>query len=522
MIGEHFDDHRQVIDPCPVEEMQRVISDFAMDEWNRRKNEALLFDDDQDQNLTPREVRRVIRNMTNTREKYRTVVVKGKKKQNTIDPIDELIEKHDSVGSFINHMVERADLLSRMDREWWWADDDDGLAAMKQRFDEVNHGEMPTATLPQAITLVVPTPLPGSGLNLDLELIDTRGFDGHLDTRGDIQAVLRDPRCMIVSCTSFKDAPSEGLKSLLKAISADATLRSSTDRMLLVLMDHDDSEQVNGADGDRDRGQDIKVRECAHALESLGHTAVSREDSLMAFDAIQDPRELLLHAVDERLSAMRDAALQALETEVQDATSFLANLEDQKVELARAHVDREVLLTIQANQPTGAPLRDPVEGLYEGISACRYASQVQASNRRNGRYPAMDAYAAIRAGAARAVTAWLNDFAVAVRARFNALAADPELVDVADHLRLRQSQFEQGLIEAVDHYAVEVRNEVEASLENDDEVWTQCADEWGRGSGFKDRVMSRLRVWSRHQTSLQAHEAAQPTAILPLSAPDDG
>lgn len=133
----------------------------------------------------------------------------------------------------------------------------------------------------------------------------------------------------------------------------------------------------------------------------------------------------------------------------------------------------------------------------------------------------MDAYAAIRAGAARAVTAWLEEFVVAVRGRFNALTADPELRDVADHLRLRRSQFEQGLVDSVDRYAIAVRNEVERSLENDDAVWNSCASEWGRGSGFKDRVISHLRTWSRHQTDLTAHDAMEPTGILPLTASEE-
>jgi hypothetical protein len=389
---------------------------------------------------------------------------------------------------------------------------------MKRRFDEVNHGDMPTAMLPQSITLVVESPLPDSSLDLELEIIDTRGFDGHLDARPDIQMVLRDPKCLVVSCTSFKDAPSEGLRSLLKAITADATLKPALERMLLVLMDHDDSEQVNGADGDREQGQDIKVRECAHTLESLGFTTLASDEFVSAFDAIQDPREMLVQQIDSRLQQMRNLTERMLTQEVEDAISFVENLEDLKVELARTHIDKELRLIVDASSPNGEPLRDPVEGLYDAISDCPYASQVQASNRRNGRYHAMDAYAAVRAGAARAVTSWLGKFVIAVRARFRALEADPELESVADHLRLRRSQFELGIINVVDQYAIAVRDEVENRLSNDDDTWYQCASEWGRGPGFKDRVKSHLNTWSRQQDNLHAHQSTDLTVIIPVLA----
>jgi len=338
-----------IIAPLTIEEMKQVITDFAGDQWDRRNNDDLIFDDAQDRDPTPREVQRVIRRMTNTRETYQRVVVQGRRKQITTDPLDELISRHDSVGSFINHMIERADLLSRQETEWWWSTGEDSLIEMKRRFDEVNHGDMPTAMLPQSITLVVESPLPDSSLDLELEIIDTRGFDGHLDARPDIQMVLRDPKCLVVSCTSFKDAPSEGLRSLLKAITADATLKPALERMLLVLMDHDDSEQVNGADGDRERGQDIKVRECAHTLESLGFTTLASDEFVSAFDAIQDPREMLVQQIDSRLQQMRNLTQRMLTQEVEDAISFVENLEDLKVELARTHIDKELRLIVDAS-----------------------------------------------------------------------------------------------------------------------------------------------------------------------------
>jgi hypothetical protein len=72
-----------IIAPLTIEEMKQVITDFAGDQWERRNNSDLVFDDAQDRDPTPREVQRVIRRMTNTRETYQRIVVHGRKKQIT-------------------------------------------------------------------------------------------------------------------------------------------------------------------------------------------------------------------------------------------------------------------------------------------------------------------------------------------------------------------------------------------------------------------------------------------------------
>lgn len=506
-----------LIDPCSVEEMQQIIGDFARDEWRRHRDTTLRLDDEADKNPTPKEIQRVIRNMTGTKEKYRTVVVDGKRKEEELDPLVDLVKGHDSPGSFANYMIERAGLLSRHDRDWWWDQGEEALSNLKERFDDVNNGQTPTAMLPRTITLVVPDPLPGCPLELELELVDTRGFDGNLEGRPDIQSVLKDPRCLVVSCTSFKDAPSEGLKSLLASISKDAVLRPALGRLLLVLMDHDDSEQANGAEGSRARGQMIKCREAGRILEGLGHGALAGDETLIAHDTIRDPREELVARLGDRIQAIRSVVRDTLEREVRDASNFLEHITDQRMELARADVDRQLALTLHANRPMGAPLRDPLQGLYDAIRWARYASQVQASNRRNGSYWALDAYTAVRSGAATAATAWVSELVTAVRTRFKALEADPELQEISSHIRLRRDQFEEGLVELVDEYADAVQQEVSTLLYPDYAVWGRCKGEWGQGPGFKDRVIRDLQDWSRQQPGLQAHGRAEPTEVIPVA-----
>jgi hypothetical protein len=500
-------------EPLTLEEMRREIELFAQDEWARRHlNARKAIDDERDP--TPREVQRVIRNMTSLPERQETIQEGGQKKRRTVDPLDDVVSQHDSARSLANFLVEKAGLMSRRERSWWWDATHDGFLEMKRRFDEINNGRIATAMLPKRLTLVVPNPLPDSAAGLELELIDTRGFDGQLEARADIQAVLRDPRCLVVVCTHFKEAPSDNLRTLLRSIQADVELRVANERMLILLMDHGDGEQVNGANGDREGGQEIKLQECRRALDGLGLEMFAKDGVLRAFDALRDDRLAVIRSLDALLSAYRGAVATQLDQEVRDGTTFLGGLDRQRVDLARQKVDSELVKTFAANRPSGVPLRDPLEGLYSGIRDCRWASQVLATCRRSGEYSSMDVYAAVRWGASAQITEWLDGLNVAMKSRLRTLEQDPDFVDVADHIRFRRTQYTDGYLAVIRRYADGVRDEVWEIL-HVDPVWDNCAHEWGRGSGFKERVITHLTRWSRMQ-ALEAHEDPAPAGLLPL------
>ncbi|APR81099.1 Hypothetical protein A7982_06446 [Minicystis rosea] len=502
-----------IIQPLTVEEMRREIRLFAADEWARRRSPDRTRSDD-DRDPTPREIQRVIRHMAALVERSEMSGEGGQRRKRTVDPLDDVVAQHDSAGSLANHLLERATLLTRTDTEWWWDVGPDAYRELKQRFDDINHGRTPTAMLPSRITIVVPRALLDLTDGLDVELIDTRGFDGQLASRADIQSVLRDPRALIVTCVPFKDAPGDSIKSLLSEVLSDAELRAAVPQMLLVLMDHGDAEGVNDCNGDREFGQELKQGECRRVLDAAGLDAFSAENNVTSFDTLRDAPGRLLHIFDSRIQAMRANVAASLDGQIRDAKSFLGNLENVRIELARAEVDKRLRVALKANFPSGAPLRDPLEGLYAGIYGHRYASQVLASCRRDGSYPSMDAYAAIRTGAAKAATNWFKALDMAMVGLFRALEHDEDFADVSDHVRLRRDQYTNGHVASIRKYADSVVKEVRAALESAS-VWERCADEWGQGSGFKDRVIDHLKIWCRSQGQLQAHQhVVAPLALL--------
>ncbi len=509
------DSVRLTIEPYSVEEMRREIRIFAADEWARRNSSTASKSDD-DKDPTPREVQRVIRNMTGLAERKEAAAEAGSKKR-PVDPLDDAIAQHDSAGSLANYLVDKASLLSRTDTEWQWPSDENAYRDLKRRFDDINHGRTPTAMLPQRIIITLPRALPRLAEEFDVEVIDTRGFDGHLSGRRDIQELLRDDRALVVVCVPFRDAPGESVKSLLSDIVADVEFRAAVGRVQLVLMDHGDAEGVNGSDGDREFGQQLKQTECARALQAIGLNGLDDDHAITAFDTLNDDPQELLTSIEHRLRRMRSDVNKTLTEQTLDARAFLDNIEDVKLELARSEVDRRLRITLEANRPSGIPMRDPLEGLYSAINIWRFASQVYATCRRHGRYAGMDAFAAVRTGASKAVTEWFRPLDMAIAGAFRAINHDDEFTEVLSHVRLRETQYKEAHVASIRNYADAILSEVDDAL-TDANIWDKCASEWGAGSGFKSRITAHLQEWSRGQGQFQAHQDLAPAIDLLMKA----
>lgn len=507
-----------VLDPLSLEEMTREITIYAESAWALRQPDARSRGED-DSDPTSQEVHRAIRGMAGYLEYQETVLEGGLKRRRNVRPLDDVIPRFKTPTALAEHLIDRANLPARAQGKnaWWWpASTEESLRELKGRFDAVNTGTEPAAMLPRRMTVVVPEPLPGSTTGLDLTLIDTRGLDGGIESRRDLQALLRDPRAVTVLCTPFKDAPGDAIRALLRSAAGDADLRQATSRMLLVILDQGDAEQVNGANGDRDFGQELKIDECHLALESAGSSKLLKSQ-ILAFDTLKDERGALLHDINSALTMLRASKEGVLTGQIADAWSFLNGANDELIPALRERVDRNIRDTLARAPLLDAPLQDPLTGLYDAIRSTRYASVVHATCRRQGAYSRLDLYGAVAFEAARAATVWLDGPIAAVVAKLEELLLDRSLVKVWDYIRLRKSQFIDGQLRVIRSYAEQVQEQVEDTLKPDEDLWAACRNEWGNGGGFKDRVLDHLKDWSRQQ-DLTAHEQTEALDLIPFLA----
>jgi len=500
-----------IIKPFTKKDIQQEIAIYAETEWSRRQSEAVKGKNEIEP--TPEEIQRVIRNMTDYNTKHQK-----NEKQRTVDPLDKVIPDFDSHEKFRDHLLERVNLAGRTKQKWWWNDDNvENLQALKTCFENINYGKEPTAMPPHRMTVVVPEPLHGSDAGLEITLIDTRGLDNPVESRADIYEYLRDQRSIIVLCTSFKDAPNSELRTLLHTMADDAELRQAIPRTLLVLVDQDDAEQVNDAEGDREFGQDLKSDECHRVLENAGLSGRIDKKNIIAFDALQDDRNRLQIAIDNCLAQFRQKEENEKHKLLEDAKIFIENAANKLRPGLCDKVDEQLKKTMaQHLLPSDAPLRTPLEGLLVAIRETRYASVVYASCRRNGEYSNLNLYAAIRAKASREATQWLDKLINPVVSKLKELKEENSFALVHDYINLQERQYQEARLKVIGDYADRIKEQVNEKLMNDEAIWNKCASEWGQGRGFKDKVLGHFEKWESRQQGITAHETTNAKEKIPL------
>jgi predicted ATPase len=283
---------------------------------------------------------------------------------------------------------------------------------------------------------------------------------------------------------------------------------------LLVLLDHGDADQVNGSNGDRELGQEIKIDECHVALAALRPDPQIDRSQILAFDTLRDDRARLLKAIDASLIEFRRARSEILQRHLVNASEFLASAGEELQSALRESLAQQLREALARRVSSEPPLRDPLFGLYEAILGCRYASVVYAACRRNGSYAGLDLYAAVGAAAARAATVWIETLTAPAIECINELRSAESFAPIRNDVLLLEQLFDEGKIRVIRDYSTRVGQQVTQALE-EDPVWQRCSEEWGLGGGFKDRVIGHLQAWSA-QHDLTEHERTEAEREIPL------
>ena len=153
---------------------------------------------------------------------------------------------------------------------WTGASEAEGRNWLKKTYADINLGNAPTISLPARMTVTVPfTIMPGFAF--EIEAIDTKGIDGSA-----IQAVLDDPRCIPVLCTTLGDAPGPHYDALFSQIADTGARRSFEGRAVLLILDQEKealkvANDLTGLDVETfEQGRRIKGAHARRELERRG------------------------------------------------------------------------------------------------------------------------------------------------------------------------------------------------------------------------------------------------------------
>jgi len=502
------------IEPLSPEEMEKEIIIYAEMEWNRYHPDKKSSGKDEAE-TTPIEMQRAIRNMTDYAEYH---IKDGKRNHQRAYPIKKAISQYDTVEDFARHLIERSQINKRTQTEWQWNTSTfDHLKDLKAHFENINQGKEKTAMLPKRMTVKIPSSFLNKNSEFQQILIDTRGLDGPVETRDDLYEYIKDPHALIVLCASFNDAPGERLREIINQIKNNALLNQALNRTIMLLVDQDDAEQVNGADGQRELGQDIKIDECQRSLESIGLDTLLK-DRMISFDVLNDDIARLISFIQHYLKQIHQDAITEKDILINNIQQFIKTISDKfRPQLCRQIDDRIKEVMKQTPLPTSAPLDSPLTGIYIAIDITQPASIVYASCRRNGVYYNLNLYAAAENWASFQTTRWFAPLIKKIEDRLDDLEKDQSLTGIKDHICLRREQFKKALVVVVSDYAKRLKDQIYNYLVDHDNLWRKCSNEWGRGPGFKIRVKQNLKNWESKQQKINAHEIIH-TKEIPLLA----
>ena len=484
------------IQPMPDKELRDLVADFCAAKWIALTNEDNAA---REFAAVSREGERAIRNMSGLTRKAQ----RDGSKTTYLDPVRDLIRDSGTEEEFRTRVFELMRLGERTRRDLWFEPSLSALPMewLARAFRDINNGRVPDVSLPKTIDVLIPDFGHEFG-ELDVTVIDTKGVDD-VAVREDLDVRLRDPRTAVVFCCKFNDAPGVSSKTLLQHMRQTFTEPLTAGKVSILALPHpgdaramkDDMGETATTD---EEGYSFKAMQVENYLRSSDLPGIPVNFFNVQSDSPSEVRRLLLN----QLSEMRGAAAAQLAELSAAVDEILSNHKAQSMVFAVQEVAARLLTFLESFSTLGARERHAYEEAMSTIRNVRYASTLWASARRNGEYARLNLMHQIGVGAARDAAArtarWfasLDDHLVTMKKDKGLKMASKTI----DQINKSAATSRVAFLEAVQRAGTEVY-QVPLSRSR---VWSECANDWGTGPGYKARVAQRLEDWFEKRSDLK-------------------
>jgi hypothetical protein len=258
-----------------------------------------------------------------------------------------------------------------------------------------------------------------------------------------------------------------------------------------------------------DEGYEVKGDQVQLMLHGLGLSNLP----VLFFNATEQDREELKQFLLGRIAGVRSHHREVLREVVNGANAMLANYAKEQSQEAVRLAARPLSTWLRNNAGLAEEPTRHVQDRLLSATRVAYPRTIHAAVVRDGNWPKLSyghhlSHGA-RSMAAQVVEPKLNDFrAIATNVlQQEALSDAHDLVQQA--LRALEDGFD-GLMRKVQLVGQSIYAD---ELGEDDEFWRECEREWGRGSGYRDRVNGRNNGWFRSSTGKDA-DARVKTVVL--------
>jgi len=485
--------------PLSSDEVQRVVRHFAEFIWAKANKH--ISDEDEGGNLLSEELTRCIRNMLGL------IIEKRKEdgKWRSTDKALEFSRNCNSVEEVDELMYECLALESRNQTELWPSPEeaDTWKDWLKETFARINDGKNSKVSIPSLITIYGPFPLKQG--NQTWSIIDTRGIDSYIH-REDIRSILDTEGIFPVVCSTFVDAPDADCRSFFDlAIKLGLGKRIARDATLLIL-DKDESDKVADIEENvtdiRDRkGIGRTIRE-DQVITKISHD-YKISPNVITFDSRIDHDSEIWLALEERRSAYINSKLNDL-SRLLSASQELLSAEGHKVSAFKRDVDSLVAdwrTRADAHAPDWKPFGEYIGKVFSDTHHRRLAASID----QQGSFINLDVYEAINQLARSYTVSFCQSEAQYIKDGLSLLKGKyPEFSNQVDSLECDfDAQLDAFSAQVGDLAKKHWIEQVKTFLS----IWQAMKAEWGRGPGYKNRVVAHWQDWTSSSESIAIHNA---------------
>lgn len=498
-----------MIEPCADDEIRANVTDFA--EYLLKKDSGNTNESEQEAGVDSqgisKEIERAVRNMAGLKIR-REKSAEGKTIK--LDEARILAEQQKSVRELVVEILARMELHKR-DRRDIWYDNSCGKSPInwvKDIFKAVNNGSHSDFTLPRRIEVVVPTPLLGTP-DLSVRIIDTKGID-RTAARADLEIHLDEPHTIAILCSGFNNAPAAEPRLLLER-SIEAGVRNlSSHSSLLILPRPNEALAVKDESGIQvetiDEGYELKGEQVEMALQPLG----LKKYSMCFYNSHQGDPIRLREFLVERIRVVRETFRVRLTEITRNADALLLNYEKEQVQEVIRHSATMFQSWVRRNTDIPKPKGQVhVQDSLMGQLAQAYASTIRATIRREGEWSNLSYSYHLGYGARRIAVRSLDKTVEGFSELCKTMVENPQYLEAKDLI----NQAERVLLASYEEMLRKVQLMGQTSfrdeLKIDTSFWIKCENEWGQGSGYRDRVTKHHTNWFDAEQRQQLEDELQ-------------
>lgn len=488
-----------MIDPCAEEEIRQYVLDFANFLMNSPQSASGGEQDESDAGSPgiSREVERALRNMTGLRRK------RGERKPNgtvipAADAARELAKTMPDSKSLCVELLARMELHRRDRRDIWYSETSGKtpLEWLQDTFEAVNNGRHGEFTVPRRIELALPITILREE-SLEITLVDTQGIDD-VAGRADLEQHFDDPHSVVILCSVFNEAPSTSVRHLLQRAKEGGVRTIDTNVALVALPRPGEALAMkdNGYPAQSDaEGYELKNEEVVLKLSHMGLAALP----VLFFNSADDAPDMLRSFLIDRIRHVQDVQRESLREIVRGAKMLLQNYEEEQSKGVLVAASRRLSVWLANNSDLSKTASGHVEDSLLSAITIAHHRTIYAAVVRDGSWHNLDYAHQLSHGARRMATQLTEPKLTGFRSIADNLLEDEQFSDAHDLVRQTVRVLEDGFDSIVRKAQLVGQSIYSDELSKDSNFWTECAQQWGLGGGYRDRINTRSKNWFRTQ-----------------------